>query len=45
MCDPDMCRFINAGMHGNETAQHLGIGRVHDGIGRKSCNIALPDGD
>ena len=36
---------INAGMHGNETAQHLGIGRVHDGIGRKSCNIALPDGD
>jgi len=45
MCDPDMCRFVNAGMHGDETTQHLRIGSVYDGIGRKSCDIPLPEGD
>ena len=43
MCDPDMCRFINTGMHRDKAAQHLRIGRVDDRIDREPCDIALPD--
>ena len=36
---------IDTGVHGDKAAQHPGIGRIHDGIGREPCDIPLPDRD
>ena len=45
MCDPDMCRFVDTGVHRHKAAQHLGVGGIDDGIQLQSCDVPLPDGD
>ena len=36
---------VDAGVHRDKTAQHLRIGRVHDGVDGQPGDIALPEGN
>ena len=37
-----MNTVVNAGMQRNKTAQHLRIGRIHNGVNSQPRNIPLP---
>ena len=40
-----MNRIVNTAMTGDETAQHLAVGRVYNDVRRQPGNISLPEAD